>query len=100
MPPAWSSFPFSDLNLTSTKPSAMEVFSFTHQGNVPDPLCRRTFGALGAERSASTAQRGLPLPVTPHFQPAGTAPGLSWSKLSVWADAAVADNTVNRVTAR
>jgi hypothetical protein len=81
--------------LTSTKPSAGDAAFFTHHGNAPSPLCLRTFGALGAKRSASTLQRGLPFPVTPHDHPAGTDPGLSLSKLSVSANAAFAENTVN-----
>src|ERR1041384_1908196 len=81
MPPAWSSRPSSGLNLTSTKPFSTELARSTHHGKVPLPDCCSTLGALGAEASCRTAQRGFPLPVTPCSQAAGSAPGAPVSKL-------------------
>src|SRR5882762_418208 len=78
----------SGLNFTSTKPSAREAFFLTHHGNVPRPVCCRTFFPLGAVGSAATAHLGLPEPVTPASQPSGSAPGLVLSKFSVSACAA------------
>src|SRR5689334_4345368 len=65
---------------------------FAHQGKVALPDCLRTFGLLGAEESASTAQCGEPRPVVPHTQPAGADPAVSASKLIVSAIAGVAHN--------
>src|SRR2546429_7195467 len=53
------------LNFTSTKPSASDTLFLTHHGNVPLPICCRTFFPLGAVGSAPPAHRGLPEPVTP-----------------------------------
>src|SRR6185437_4381681 len=91
-PPAWSSRPESGLNRTSAKPFSTDVLRSTHQGKVPLPDCSSTFGLLGALASAFTAQRGVPLPVTPCSQPPGSAPGESPSKLIVSANAAPAAN--------
>src|SRR3954466_11849966 len=66
-------------------PFSTELPRSTHQGNVPVPDCWSTFGALGADASCRTAQRGVPLPVTPCSQAAGSVPGVSVSKLSVCA---------------
>jgi hypothetical protein len=55
----------------------------THHGNVPLPDCLSTFGLLGAVASASTDHFGEPRPVTPARQPAGVAPGMSWSNVIV-----------------
>src|SRR6185503_17872159 len=80
-PPAWSSRPETGFIFTSTTPSASAA-SFTHHGNVPRPDCFRTLGALGAVASRSTDQRGAPVPVTPAFQPSGSAPAADESKLT------------------
>jgi hypothetical protein len=77
------------LNCTSTKPSVIEAFFFTHQGKVPLPDCLSTFGGLGADAPAAIAHFGEPLPVTPHVQSAGGAPGLIWSNVSAPARAAI-----------
>src|SRR5918912_1339542 len=90
MPPAWSSPPEIGLKRTSTNPFSIELFGKTHQGNVPLPDCSSTLGLLGALASAFTAQRGVPFPVTPCCQPAGSAPGASLSKLIVSANAELA----------
>ena len=63
-------------------------------GSIPTAAVVAQSATLGAEGSASTVQRTLPLPVTPHVQPAGSEPAFSWSKFSVSANAAVAENTV------
>src|SRR5687768_9635110 len=72
------------LNFTSTKPSASDTSFFTHQGNVPSPVCWSTCFGLGAVASSLTAQRGAPLPVTPDSQPSGSPPGRAASKFSVF----------------
>src|SRR5260221_358035 len=59
------------------------------------PTRAGNWGGLGAALSASPARRGLPLPVAPHCQPAGTVPGWSLSKVSVWANATLAPKTLN-----
>eukprot|EP00952_Eustigmatos_sp_NYUAD-ZCMA_P012859 51432-Eustigmatos_ZCMA.PRE.1 len=52
-----------------------------HQGKAPRPLCISTLALLGALGSAVTAQRALPLPVTPQDQSTGAEPMASLSKL-------------------
>src|SRR5262245_822352 len=83
MPPAWSSLPATGLNFTSTYPSFSETSFFTHHGNVPLPDCLSTFGLLGAVASVSTVHFGVPLPVLPANQPAGSSPAFVSSKFTV-----------------
>src|SRR2546430_14170925 len=85
-PPAWSSFPATGLNFTSTKPSLRLVSFLMQTGNVASPFCFNTFGLLGAESSFSTDHFAEPLPVCVAVHPRGVAPVLKLSKVTVSAD--------------
>src|SRR5260370_12331187 len=86
MPPtAWSSFPATGLNFTSTRPSLRLVSFLMQTGKVAWPDCFNTFGLLGAESSFSIAHLAVPLPVCVALQPGGGAPVFMSSKLTVWA---------------
>src|SRR6267143_6312125 len=85
-PPAWSSFPATGLNFTSTKPSLILVSFLKQTGKVASPDCFNSFGWLGAESSFSTLHFAEPLPVCVAVHPGGTAPVLKLSKVTVSAD--------------
>src|ERR1700674_1030372 len=89
-PPAWSSFPATGLNLTSTKPSLRLVSFLKQTGKVASPDCFNTFGWLGDESSFSTDHFAEPLPVCVAVHPGGAAPVLRLSKFTASADANVA----------
>src|SRR6266480_2983912 len=86
-PPAWSSFPATGLNFTSTKPSLRLVSFLMQTGKVATPDCLSTFGLLGAESSFSTDHFAEPLPVCVAVQLGGGAPVFASSKLIVSASA-------------
>src|SRR2546423_10318626 len=88
-PPAWSSFPATGLNFTSTKPSLRLVLFLKQTGNVASPDCFNTFAWLGAESSFSTLHFAEPLPVWVAVHPGGASPILRLSKFTVSADATV-----------
>src|SRR5512145_2041570 len=83
------------LNVTSTKPSATMLLSFTATGKSATPDCSNAFGRLGALASGTTVHLGLPRPVLVTVQPGGGAPVATLSKpvLSAW-------TTVEAVTRR
>src|ERR1700722_2417989 len=85
-PPAWSSWPATDLKNTCTWPSLSDESFLTHQGKLCEgtwPACLSTFGLLGAESSVSTDHLKSPGPVMPATQPAGNSPVLAPSKFTV-----------------
>src|SRR5437899_9235267 len=82
-PPAWSSFPATGLNFTSTKLSWIFVSFLMQTGKVAWPDCFNTFGLLGAEASFSTDHFAVPLPVCVAVQPGGGIPAFMSSKLTV-----------------
>src|SRR5437763_10407286 len=82
------------LRRNSTQPFPSAASGSTHHAKAPLPDRSSTCGLLGAEGSALTAQRGLPLPVTPWRQALGNEPGASVSKLMVSAKAALVANIV------
>src|SRR5947207_12735845 len=86
-PPAWSSFPATGLNFTSTNPSLRFVSFLKQTGKVASPDCFNTFGWLGAESSFSTLHFAEPLPVCVAVHPGGAAPVLRLSKFTVSANA-------------
>src|SRR5438477_12981066 len=86
-PPAWSSFPATGLNFTSTKLSWIFVSVLKQTGKVAWPDCFNTFGLLGAELSFSTDHFAAPLPVCVAVQLGGGAPAFMSSKFTVSAAA-------------
>src|SRR5262245_37718719 len=97
IPPAWSSFPETGLNFTSTKPFLSEVSSLRQTGKVASPDGLRTCGWLGAEASSSTLHWGVPLPVFVAVQPGGGSPVFALSKLIVSANAPLTIKFVMRI---
>src|SRR5438067_3854027 len=82
-PPAWSSFPATGLNFTSTKLSWIFVSFLMQTGKVAWPDCFNTFGLLGAEASFSTDHFAVPLPVCVAVQPGGGSAELMKSRRTV-----------------
>src|SRR5436190_19455136 len=85
-PPAWSPFPATGLNFTSTKPSLRLVSFLKQTGKVAWPDCFSTFGLLGAESSFSTDHFAEPLPVCIAVHPGGALPACRLSKFTLSAD--------------